>query len=118
MSKRPISVLLIAWLYIAVGVIGFVYHFRDLRIQGALQYDAFLIEVTELFAVICGVFMLRGQSWARWLAVAWIALHVILSAFQELRGFVMHCLILGLIAWAVFRPEASRYFRNRGTGRA
>jgi hypothetical protein len=115
MSKRPISVLLVALLYIAVGVIGFTYHFTDLYAKGAFHYNGLLVELTELCAFICGAFMLRGQNWARWLALAWIAFHVILSAFHALQPFVIHCVLCGLIAWAVFRPQAGRYFSERSS---
>lgn len=112
MNKRPLSVLLIACLYIAVGTIGFVAHWTEFRSSGAFHYDGFLIELTALVAAISGVFMLRGQNWARWLALAWIAFHVVLSAFEAFRGFAVHCVLFALIAWAVFHPEASRYFRG------
>lgn len=111
MNKRPLSVVLIAALYIAVGTVGFVYHLTQFRSQGGL-YDTLLIEATELIALVSGVFMLRGQNWARWVAVAWIAFHVVLSATPPFRGLVVHCILCALIAWAVFRPEASRYFRS------
>lgn len=112
MNKRPLSVLLIAGLYIAVGVIGFVAHSRELFAQGTYHYDAVWVELTELCAAVCGAFMLRGQNWARWVAVAWIAFHVVLSAFRAVPELVVHCVFCALIAWAVFRPEASRYFRG------
>ena len=35
-------------------------------------------------AIVCGVFLLRGHNWARWLALAWIAFHVVLSAFHAI----------------------------------
>jgi hypothetical protein len=78
-NKRPVSMMVLAWLYIAVGTIGFAYHFHELL---ALQYDGALAELTEFVAIVCGVFMLRGHNWARWLAFTWIAFHVILSAFH------------------------------------
>lgn len=112
MHKPPISVLVIAVLYIAVGVIGFAYHWTDLHAGGAFHYDGMVIEATELTALICGVFMLRRQNWARWLALAWIAFHVVLSVFQDLRGVIIHSIICALIAWAVLHPGASRYFRS------
>ena len=40
-----------------------------------LQYDDALVELTELIAIVCGVFLLQGRNWARWLALAWIASH-------------------------------------------
>ena len=118
MNKRPIAVLLIALLYIAVGTIGFVYHARELYAQGVNHNDALLIELTELCAAVCGVFMLRGQNWSRWVAVVWIAFHVVLSAFEAFRGFLVHCVFCGLITWAVFNPQASRYFRKARNGEA
>ena len=117
MKKRPISVVVIAALYIAVGVIGFAFHLREFRSQGGF-YDTLLIELTELIALVSGLFMLRGQNWARWIAVAWIASHVVLSAFEAYRGFVVHCIFCGLIAWALFSPPASRYFRKARSGEA
>jgi hypothetical protein len=109
-SQRPISVTIIACLYLAVGAIAFVYHFRELL---SLQRDSFSVELTEFLAVVCGAFMLRGHNWARWLALAWIVFHVILSIVTSDHGLVVHGLLCAVIAWILFRPEASRYFRGR-----
>ncbi len=59
--------------------------------------------------------MLRAHNWARWLAIAWIAFHVALSAFHALGEFAIHGLLCALIAWALFRSEANRYFRDGRT---
>jgi hypothetical protein len=55
---------------------------------------------------------LRGYNWARWAALAWIAFHVILSAFHAFGEFAIHCLFCAVIAWVLFRPEAARHFRD------
>ena len=104
--KRPVTVLIIACLYIAVGVLGFGYHLRELL---ALQKDSLWVEGTELVALVCGIFLLRGQNWARWVAVAWAALHVIVSALNAFHGIVVHSLLFVLITWLLFRPEAAGY---------
>jgi hypothetical protein len=109
-SQRPISLTIIACLYLAVGTAGFIYHFRELL---SLQRDSLGMELTELLAIVSGAFMLRGHNWARWLAVAWIAFHVILSIFDSDHGLVVHSLLCAVIAWILFRPEASRYFRGQ-----
>lgn len=115
-SRRPISVLVIACLYLAVGCIGFVFHFRELR-----HPDGLSVELTEILAVVAGVFMLRGRNWARWLALVWMAFHVVLSAFGAFRELAIHAIIFAGIAWLLFRADAKRYFRssdsqaNRGT---
>ena len=97
---RPLAVTILAWLYVAVGAGGLVSHLAD----------GVWVELVEIAAVIAGAFMLRGQNWARWLALAWMAFHVILSAFHAFREVAIHCLFLAVIAWILFRPEAARYF--------
>ena len=108
-NKRPISVTILACVYLAVGALGFAYHFRELL---SLQQDIVWAELTELLAIVSGVFMLRGHNWARWLALAWIIFHVILSAFHSSREFAIHGLFCAVIAWILFRPQAVRYFRS------
>ena len=113
LSSRPLSVTGVAWLFIAVGTVTFIYHFPGLLHP---QTDDFLIEFTELLALLAGLFMLRRQNWARWLALAWMAFHVVLSAFPPFQGLVVHVLIFGGIAYLLLRSEAAQYFR--GTGEA
>ncbi len=111
MNKRPIPVTIIAWVYIATGAVGLVYHFRDLNAGSVFRYDALWIELVRMAAVVCGAFMLRGRDWARWVAVAWIGFHVIVSAFHTLPELAMHCLFFAVIAWFLFRGDATRFFR-------
>lgn len=111
-NKRPLSVTILGCLYLAVGTIGFAYHFTEILARHALQYDDLWVELVELLAIICGTFMLRGHNWARWLALAWIAFHVVLSAFHSWGQFAIHGLFCAVIAWFLFRPEAARYFRG------
>jgi hypothetical protein len=112
MNKRPISVMLLAGLYIAVGVVGLAAHFHDLL---AYPRDGVWMELTELLAIVAGVFMLLGHNWARWLALVWIAFHVVLSIHQPAQ-LAMHALICAAIAWILFCPSAARYFRGVETG--
>lgn len=103
--RRPVPVLVVAFLFLIVGVIGFVYHVRQLQ-----QPDGIWIEITEALAILAGGFMLRGKNWARWLALAWMAFHVALSAFGAVRELAIHTLIFIGIAWLLFLPESRRYF--------
>jgi hypothetical protein len=105
-KRIPLPVILIACLYLAVGIGGFVAHLSDRRAP-----DWIWVEVTEFLAIVCGVFMLRAHNWARWLASAWIAFHVVIS-FGELRQLAIHSLFLVLIVWCLFRGDASRFFQN------
>jgi hypothetical protein len=105
-ARRPVAVLLLSCLYIAVGTIGFAVNFPKLI---ALQHDSIWIELTESLALIAGAFMFRGRNWARWLALVWMAFHIAIS-FPVVRQVVTHSIIFALIAWVLFRPDARRYF--------
>jgi hypothetical protein len=108
-DKRPLSLTVLACVYILVGVAGFVFHFKE---AVPLNRDGALVELTELLAVVAGVFLLRRQNWARWLALAWMAFHVIISAFHPLGVLLVHSGMLIVIGWIVLRPAATRYFRR------
>jgi hypothetical protein len=110
-KNRPFSVTGVAWLYITIGVLAFSYHSPELL---RLQKDALLIEFTELLAVVAGVFMLRGHDWARWLALAWAAFHVVITAFPPYHGLAVHILITAGIAYILLRSDAAQYFRGVG----
>jgi|SRR5947209_17194962 len=103
MKSAP-TVFAIALLYIAVGAGGFVSHFPH-----HWQREDILIEVTELVALTCGVFLLRRKNWARWLALVWMGLHVAIS-FPVLTQVAIHLLFFILIAWALFRSPPRSYF--------
>ena len=105
-SKRPVTIILVACLYLAVGTLGLIFHFPELldRRRGSI-----LVESVELLAIVCGAFMLRGRNWARWLAVLWMGFHVILSLYS-IRDLVVHSLLFALITWLLFRKDAVRYF--------
>lgn len=113
MTNRPLSVTIIAWVYIVVGAVGFTYHLSDFRAGAASEF--LWIELVRLLAVVAGVYLLRGRDWARWLALAWIGFHVILSAFHSLQQLAIHALFCAILAYFLLRPAAARYFRPAGT---
>lgn len=107
-NKRPLSVTLLGCAYLAVGAGGMLAHFPGFH---SWRYDDLLVEFTELLALLGGALILTGKSRARWLAVAWMAFHVILSAFHSAPETALHGFFLALIVWVLFRPAAARYFR-------
>jgi hypothetical protein len=113
-NKRPLAVSIIGFVYIVTGAIGATYHLIRFKVQHPFQYDIVWVELVNLVAILCGVFMLRGRNWARWLALAWIAFHVVLSVFHTLSELAIHSLFCAALAYFLFRPAATRYF---GAGR-
>ena|SRR5438093_10722685 len=116
MKKRPLSITIISWLFVAAGVIGLAYHATEFTAQRPFEYDFVWVCFVRLLAILCGVFMLRGSNWARWLLLVWIAFHVILSAFHSRFELVIHGLLFAVIAYFLFRPQASAYFRGTRNG--
>ena len=112
MNKRPIAVTIIAFVYILTGVIGAAYHLTGFKLQLPFRYDIVWAGITNLIAILCGAYMLRGHNWARWLALAWIAFHVTLSAFNTLTELAIHSLFFVILAFFLFRPASTRYFQG------
>jgi hypothetical protein len=118
MNKRPVSVTIVAALYLMVGTVGFVIHGSGALARHEFQYDDALIELMELMAIVCGVFLLQGRNWARWGALAWIAFHLTVSFFDSPQFFgslekeAVHSLFLVVIAYSLFRADARTYFQH------
>jgi hypothetical protein len=110
MNKRPIAVTILACVLMAAGVMGIAYHLPDFSPKHPFRYENLGILLLRVAAIVAGVFMLRGRNWARWLALAWIAFHLILSFFHSVGEVVIHGLVFALFAWFLFRPDARAYF--------
>jgi hypothetical protein len=113
MKNRPPSVTVISCLFIAAGVVGLAYHAGEFTTRPPIEYA--LVCFLRLLAILSGAFMLRGHNWARWLLLAWIAYHVVLSAFHSLSGLVTHGLLFAVVAYFLSRPRVSAYFRGART---
>jgi len=119
MRPRPLSITLIAWLFVAIGLataVGGLYPIAAASGQGPGEFRERLAELTPmvlsaLVAVAGGVWMLRGRDLGRWLAAIWMGAHIVLSMLHSLSRTVVHALLFALIAFALFRPAASAYFR-------
>jgi len=109
-KKRPIAIASLSWLYIAVGALGTAGHYGNFWTHKPTVSEFALITALGAAAVLAGVFMLRGQNWARWLALAWIAAHVVISAFHPLQELIVHGALFLLFSYLLFRREARDYF--------
>jgi hypothetical protein len=112
MNKRPLSVTMVSVLLIAAGTAGIVYHFGELKLHPPVHYGPLGILLVRVLAIVAGVFMLRGQDWARWLALLWIASHVGISFLHSWQQVIMHALFLVVFAFLLLRPAATKYFRG------
>ena len=109
---RPLAVTLVGYLFIATGIIGFSYHIREFQIGDPFANDALLVLLLRLLALVAGIFILRGATWARWVAILWLAYHVVLSAFHSWSEAATHALLLVVISYVLLRRDAAEYFRG------
>jgi hypothetical protein len=111
MNKRPLAITLVALLYIATGAGGMVSHLNDMR-QHPFEADMLWASLVALIAIVAGIYLYRGSNWARWLALAWIIFHVILSAFNSWSEMLIHALLCAVITYFLFRPASDQYFNG------
>jgi uncharacterized membrane protein len=111
-TQRPLSVTVISLIYIVVGIVGLVFHLVDFKGQLALRSEITWISAVRLLAIVAGIFMLRGHNWARWLALAWMAFHVVLGALNSPSQLVMHAFLLVIFGYFLLRHPASNYFHS------
>ena len=110
-NKRPISVTIVGCIFIATGIIGAGVHGMELK--HGFGWDVVVALAISVVAIFCGAYILRGSSWARWLAVAWLGFHVALSIHSR-QQLAMHSALLAVFGYLLFRSTATLYFRARG----
>ena len=111
MKQRPLSVTLIGYLFIAAGVMGIIYHAAELK--DVATPEGGLVLFVRVLAIIGGIFTLRGANWARWLLVAWIVYHVILSFYHSTAELIMHFGLSIVVVISLFHPKANAYFKMK-----
>lgn len=114
MRVRPISVTIVAWLFVVVGVVGLVRDALELLEDSSAAFDvhAASASASHLAALVGGAFLLSGRAWARWLLVAWMAFFLVLSAMHGFTQLLVHCGIFAPILFVLFLPRASAFFRR------
>ncbi len=117
MDKRPRSITIISWIFIAFGTVTLVVGLLTLVDKSVAQLVAdfkvhWMVHGVRVLAIVSGAFMLYGYNWARWLLVAWLGFHVILSFMHSPFELLVHSLLAGVFLYFLFRPHASAYFRG------
>lgn len=50
-NRRPLSVTILAWVYIGMGTVGFVYHLTEFQATNAFLYDGMWVELIRILAI-------------------------------------------------------------------
>ena len=112
-GTRPLAVTVVGGLFIAAGIVGLAYHVTDIDPGRPFRLEAVWILLLRLLAIVGGVFVLRGRNWARWLLVAWLGYHVVLSTWHSFVEIPVHALLLVLIAYVLFRSQSAVFYQTR-----
>ena len=115
MKNRPLPVVIVSILFIVAGCVGFIYHFKEFFEPDAKVYDLIWIEFVRILAVVCGFLLLRGIDWARWLSIAWLLFHVIISALNSTSEMIAHIVFLITVMVLLYLPVSSSFFQNKNT---
>ena len=110
--KRPLAVTITGWFFVVAGSVGFLYHLQELAGRDGFKDDTGWILLIRILAVISGILALRGSNAGRWLLVAWMAYHVVLSYFHTHAELVMHAILLAAVVYALFRPTSNAFFKR------
>jgi len=112
MKGRPLPVVIVAVLFILAGVIGFFYHLQELLDPTNLNETVWIL-LLRILAVVCGVLLLFGVSWARWLAIGWLLYHVVVSALNSTSEMIAHIVFLTLVTVLLFLPASAAWFQDK-----
>jgi len=114
-EHRPLSITIIAWLFMIFGSIALISGLLPLFGADTAQLAAefkkhWMVHLSRVTQIVAGLFMLRGHNWARWLLVAWIVFHIVIGALHGWVQFLTHVVIFSVVLFFLFRRPASEYF--------
>ena len=112
MKNRPLPIVITALIFIITGFVGIVYHANEYFEPTSIKVELVWILFIRVLAIVCGLLLLRGVNWARWLAIAWLVYHVAIGALNSTSQMVAHIVILVIVSFLLFMPKSSAYFRN------
>jgi hypothetical protein len=110
MKRAPLPVIVIAALLILAGLAELAGDFMNRYPLSAGHYESVWIAGVHLLAIVAGAFILRGDNWARWLAIAWMAFHVAISFGHAWQVLAPHAILMVLFAYGLFRADARAWF--------
>jgi hypothetical protein len=111
-TKPPVSVVIISILFGLAGLVGLIYHGSEFKTTAPFDYLWLWVCLLRLLALVCAVFLFLGKNWARWVLILWLAYHVGLSALHSWGQVTIHGVLAAIIAYFLFRPQVSCFFRR------
>ncbi len=126
MNHRPLSITLISWLFILVGIGTLVFALfvalladsSDIHDPlGRFSGEDILMIGIAIAAGAGGLLLLKRNGWGRWLILGWLIFHTVMSYPHGVMKFAVHLGLTIIIGAALFLPSASAHLRNGPNGR-
>ena len=118
MSRPPWPVAIVCLLFLIAGAVGFIYHFTEMLEFGEGLSEAIWVELLRLLAIICAILLWKGINWARWLAIAWVLYHVVVSTNHSTSEVITHIIVLILVGVLLYLPRSTAFFRPAQNNKA
>jgi len=113
MKKTPLPVIIVSVLFVIAGCVGFIYHFKEFFDPNTTLYETLWIQFIRILAIVCGLLLLLSINWSRWLAIAWLLYHIIISAFNSKSEMVAHIVFLVAVVVLLYLPKSSAFFQKK-----
>jgi len=126
MSKRPLSLTIIAWFLIIVSVLGLIGTFTmssNPAMQKMLAESHMSLAAYQAWTVlgivinlICAYGILKGQPWSRVLYVVWGVIGIVVGFYISPMkvAIVLSVVILLVVGFFLFTEKANDWFSARG----
>ncbi len=106
--KRPFQIIVIALLFIVGGLATLVVPV----LKNPLNRWTLALALLGIIAIVGGIFVYKGRGWARWVVLAWLAFHVVVSALNSLSLAAAHLVLLIAVGYFLLVPPTSKYFNS------
>jgi hypothetical protein len=126
MAKRPLSLTIIAWLLIALSLLGVAGAFTmgsNPAMTKALEqmhmslgaYQAW-VGLSTIVTLICCYGFLKGYPWSRVLYIVWGIIGLVVSFYISpmKAAIAISLVVLLVVAFFLFRENANDWFQARG----
>ena len=107
-TPRPFQVTAAGWILIFAGTVSTAAHLW----RGMWDRWMIVIVLVGAIAVAGGVFLLRGDRWARWLILAWITGHAVAFSLLGLPAGLPLAVLLLIFAYVLLGPPTAEYYRR------
>ena len=104
---------MVAIIFIITGFAGIAYHASEYIEPASVWHEWIWGFLIRMLAIVCGVLLLRRVNWARWLGIAWLAYHAVLSVFHSTEEAIIHFFFLAIFSFLLFMPKSSAYFSSK-----